>query len=70
MKDNKESNNQIANLPIFLCIGMSVGMAIGAGIGNISMGMCIGMGMGSAIGLLIDSQNKRKECNDDKKEEQ
>lgn len=70
MKNNKESKNKTANVPIFLCIGMSIGMAIGAGIGNISNGLCIGMCIGSAVGLFIDSQNKRKECNDDNKEEQ
>lgn len=53
-----------------MCIGMSIGMASGAGIGNIPVGMCIGMGIGSAVGIVIDFQSKHKACDDDKKEEQ
>lgn len=47
-------------MPIFMCIGISVGMAIGAPTGNIPIGMSIGIGFGLCVGGIIDALNRRK----------
>ena len=66
---NNNSDNKVPNVSIFTCLGMVVGLAIGAGVGNISAGMCIGLCIGSGVGFLIDFQNKNHIPNNDKKEE-
>jgi hypothetical protein len=63
MKDNN-SNNGSSLLPIYMCIGLSVGMAIGAPTGNIPIGMSIGIGAGLCIGGIIDLINRRSSKND------
>ena len=68
MKDKKTPENTTHYLPIFMCIGLSVGMAIGAGVDNIPIGMCIGMGIGVALGTALDSLN-RKDAEEKKDEE-
>ena len=61
MKDKKTPENATHYLPIFMCIGLSVGLAIGAGVDNIPIGMCIGMGIGVALGSALDSLNRKDE---------
>ena len=51
--------DQTHHLPIFMCLGISIGLAIGAGIGNIPMGMCFGMSIGVGIGALLDAKNRK-----------
>lgn len=46
-------------LSIFMCLGLSIGLAIGAGIGNIPIGMCFGMSIGVGIGALLDAKNRK-----------
>ena len=65
------NNNPTLHMPIFMCIGISVGMAIGAPFGNIPIGMCIGVGLGTCIGGIIDHLNRKNhnnDSNDDKSE--
>ena len=59
MKNDKDDGSNIQYLPIFMCIGLSVGMAIGASLDRISIGMCIGMAIGVAVGALFDSNNRK-----------
>ena len=68
MKDNKDSENKMQYLPIGMCIGISIGTAIGAATDNIGVGMCLGMSFGVCIGSLLDAQN-RKEKNDTTEED-
>ncbi len=64
MNNNKDSDNQIQYLPIGMCLGLSIGMAIGSAMDNISIGMCMGLSIGVGIGSLLDAK-KRKEAEDD-----
>ena len=63
MGNNKNQNqepNNMQYMPIGMCIGIGVGMAIGAATDAIPMGMCLGLSIGMAIGVAIDSRNKKK----------
>ena len=62
MKDNKNSENKIQYLPIGMCIGVSIGTAIGVVTDNIGVGMCLGVGIGMLFGSLLDAQNRKKEA--------
>ncbi len=55
---NKQSGN-IQYMPIGMCIGIGVGMAIGAAMDSISTGMCIGLCIGMGIGAVIDTKNRK-----------
>ena len=60
-KDDKEKNDdKIQYLPIGMCLGLSIGMAIGAAMDNISVGMCLGMGIGVCFGAALDAANRKK----------
>ena len=59
MKDKKTPDNATHYLPIFMSIGLSVGLAIGAGTNNIPIGMCIGLGVGVALGSALDAANRK-----------
>ena len=67
MKDKKENENNFPYLPIFMCIGISVGMAIGAAMDNIPIGMCLGMSIGVCLGSALSSLNRKEP---EKKDEQ
>ena len=69
MKDNKNSENQMQYLPIGMCIGISIGTAIGAATDNIGVGMCLGVGFGTMLGALLDAQ-KRKTVNEETPEQE
>ena len=69
MKDNKNSENQMQYLPIGMCIGISIGTAIGAATDNIGVGMCLGVGFGTMLGALLDAQ-KRKTVNKETPEQE
>lgn len=56
----KDSENQMQYMPIGMCLGLSVGMAIGAAMDNISIGMCMGLGIGMCFGSAIDAANRAK----------
>lgn len=59
-KKKKESENQTYYMPIFMCLGMSIGTAIGAATDNMSMCMCLGVSFGLCIGSIIDARNPTK----------
>lgn len=47
-------------LPIGMCIGISVGLAIGAAMDNIPVFMSVGLCIGMSIGALIDAKNRNQ----------
>ena len=59
MSNQKKSENQIQYLPICMCLGMSIGSAIGVATDNLSIGMCVGMSIGMCIGAMIDAKNRK-----------
>ena len=64
MKNKKGSKNDkqsMSYLPSGLCIGLSIGVGIGALANNIPAYMCMGLSIGLAVGASIDSRNRRKE---------
>lgn len=68
LMSNKNDNDNIQFLPIGMCLGISIGMAIGAAFDNIPIGMCLGVGCGSLIGSLLSvaaNSNKSKKGEDD-----
>ena len=70
--DKKDNGNQIQYMPIGMCLGLSIGMAIGAAMDNISVGMCMGLGIGVCFGSALDAANRAKNQDpedQDKKEE-
>ena len=69
MKDNKKSDNQTHYMPIGMCLGISIGTAIGVATDNLSIYMPIGMSIGLCIGSLIDSQ-MRKNAKDTSNDEE
>ena len=64
-KDNSE--NQVQYLPIGMCLGLSIGMAVGAAMDNISVGMCMGLGIGLCFGSAMDNANRAKNKDSDEK---
>ena len=60
MKNSKDSENKVQYMPIFMCMGISIGMALGAAFDNIPIGMCLGLGFGVCLGSALDAK-KRKE---------
>ena len=71
MKDKQKSENQTYYLPLCMCLGMSIGTAIGVATDNLSIYMPIGMSIGLCIGSLIDAQkrNKAKDAPNDEETE-
>ena len=63
MKNKQEPENQTYYMPIGMCLGMSVGTALGAAMDNMGVYMCIGLSIGMCIGALVDAK-KRKEAKD------
>ena len=55
MKMNNEKEDKTHYLPIFMSIGLSVGVAIVAATNNMpvcmSVGLCIGVGIGAALAV-------------------
>ena len=60
MKNKNEKEDKTYYLPIFMSIGLSVGVAIGAATNNMPICMCIGLAIGVGIGTALDSQKKNK----------
>lgn len=69
MKDNKKSDNQTHYMPFGMCMGISIGTAIGVATDNLSIYMPIGLSIGMCIGALIDAQNRKKTKGSSKDEE-
>ncbi len=68
----KDSEEKVQYLPLGMCIGLSIGTAIGAAMDNIAVGMCMGMGIGVCFGSVLDNANKAKKdkSDEEQKEEQ
>ena len=60
MKDKKPNENQMTYLPIGMCLGISIGTAIGVVTDNLALGMCFGVSIGMCIGSLIDAKNRKR----------
>ena len=58
--DKKKPDNQIQYMPFGMCIGLSIGVAIGAVMDNIPIGMCLGLGIGMCYGSALDTFKKAK----------
>jgi len=70
MDNQKKAEDKESHLPIFMSLGMSVGLAIGAAMDNIPIGMCIGLGAGVGIGALLDSMSCKASDADEQEKEQ
>ena len=64
-KHDSDDNTQY--LPIGMCIGLSLGVALGAAMDNIPIGMCMGLGIGLCFGSALDNANKAKKEKDEEK---
>lgn len=62
-KKKNELENQTYYMPICMCLGMSIGTAIGVATDNMSMCMCLGVSFGLCIGSVIDARNRAKAKN-------
>ena len=69
MSNNNKPENNIQNMPIFMCLGTSIGMSLGLLFDNIGVGMCLGVGIGTSIGALLDFINRKKNDDDTKTDE-
>ena len=65
---NSKNGDKTYYLPICMSIGLSIGVAIGAGFDSIPMGMCFGMAIGVCVGSALDAKNRKAE-NDEPQEE-
>ena len=61
MENHEKKKDNTYYLPFFMCIGISVGMAIGAVLDSIPIGMCIGLCIGVGVGTVLDGKNRKKE---------
>lgn len=59
-KVDENSENQTYYMSIFMCLGMSIGTAIGVATDNMSMCMCLGVSFGLCIGSIIDARKRSK----------
>ena len=57
-KDNEDNTEY---MPIGMCMGISIGTAIGAAMDNIPVYMAVGLSVGMCIGSLIDAKNRKTE---------
>ena len=67
----KEPENKVLYMPIGMCFGLSIGMAIGAAMDNIPVGMCLGLAIGMCFGSAIDNaKNAEKKDPEDRDKEE
>ena len=59
--ENKENKNKTQYMPIGMCLGISIGTAIGAAMDNIPVYMAVGLSIGMCIGSFIDAKNQKAE---------
>ena len=57
-KKNNEDNTKY--MSIGMCMGISIGTAIGAAMDNIPVYMAVGLSLGMCIGSFIDAKTKRQ----------
>ena len=58
-KKNNEDNTKY--MSIGMCMGISIGTAIGAAMDNIPVYMAVGLSLGMCIGSFIDAKNQKAE---------
>ena len=61
MKNKNEHEDDTNYLSIFMCLGLSVGVAIGTAMDNIPTCMSIGLCVGVGIGAALDGRKRDKE---------
>ena len=59
MKNNNQEPNNLHYMPIGMCIGIGVGVALGAAFENIPLWMCLGLSIGVGVGSLIDARQQK-----------
>lgn len=59
--DKKDDKNNTQYMPIGMCMGISIGTAIGAAMDNIPVCMAVGLSLGMCIGSFIDAKNQKAE---------
>ena len=47
-------------MTVYMCFGISIGMALGSLMGNISVGMCYGVAAGVLLGSAMDASEKKR----------
>ena len=57
----KDNENNTKYMPIGMCMGISIGTAIGAAVDNIPVCMAVGLSLGMCIGSFIDAKNQKAE---------
>ena len=67
LKNKQASEDQTHYMPIGMCLGMSVGTALGVATDNMALYMCIGLSVGMCIGTMLDAKNRKK--SEEEKEE-
>lgn len=60
MKNKKEKKDQNYWLPICMCIGISIGAAVGAATKNIGLWLPIGLCLGVGLGATFTGDNDKK----------
>lgn len=70
MSDKNKSQSGGSFLPIGMCLGISIGTAIGYATDNISTYMPIGLSLGMAIGALIDAKNRKDSNNESQSDDE
>ena len=60
MKNQKESDNQTSHISFGMCLGISLGVAIGASTDNLGLWLPLGISLGICFGSLIDAKNRKK----------
>ena len=60
MCENNNNSPGMQYMPLGMCVGVSIGMALGVAMKNIAVGMCTGLSVGMCIGAAIDSMNRKK----------
>ena len=59
-KKKEQATDETHYLPLFMCVGLSIGVGIGAILDNIPAFMCIGMSIGLSVGASMDAANRKK----------
>ena len=59
--DKKDDKNNTQYMPIGMCMGLSIGTAIGAAMDNIPVCVAVGLSLGMCIGSFIDAKNQKAE---------
>ena len=59
MVNDKKPEENIHYIPICMCLGMSIGTAIGAATNNIALCMSVGLSIGVGVGSILDAKNRK-----------